>query len=89
MGNHYVAGSHNFICDICGFEYKADKKRKTWDGKIVCIYDWEPRHPQDFVRSKYDKQSVEDSRPRATETFQCEPVYEVDVYYPNTYMECG
>lgn len=60
----YIAGQHNFICDICGFKYKSSDKRITWDNKVVCKWDWEPRHPQDFVRAKHDDQTVENSRPQ-------------------------
>jgi hypothetical protein len=27
----------------------------TWDGKDVCAKDWEPRHPQETIRTKTDK----------------------------------
>ena len=40
-----------------------------WDNLRVCTRDWEPRHPQDFVRSKRDKMSVPNPRPEATDTF--------------------
>ena len=32
--------------------------RERWDGLIVCKPDWEPRHPQDFVRVKPEDTSA-------------------------------
>ena len=47
-------GSYNAICDVCGLKYKASELLKRWDGAIVCKWDWEPRHPQEFIRAKFD-----------------------------------
>lgn len=44
-------GSWNVRCDRCGKKLKGDEARKTWDGLWVCPQHWEPRQPQDFVRS--------------------------------------
>ena len=43
--------------------------RKRWDGVITCPRDWEPRHPQDFVRGVKDNPSVPISRPEPPDTF--------------------
>lgn len=59
----YKHGQHLFTCDVCGLVYYSESKRKRWDGAIVCSDDWEPRHPQDYVRGKKDEQSVPDARP--------------------------
>jgi hypothetical protein len=41
-----------------------------WNGYIVCIDTcWEPRHPQDLLKAKRDRQSVKDARPRQTDRF--------------------
>ncbi len=37
----------------------------TWDGKLVAIKYWEPRHPQDIIRPKADNQSVPIAKPGA------------------------
>jgi len=37
---------------------------------MVCFKDWEPRHPQEFIRGVKDNPSVPISRPEATDTFQ-------------------
>lgn len=59
----YRAGDFWRICDVCGFDYRASETYKRWDGLIVCASDWEPRHPQDFVRGRMDRQRVPDPRP--------------------------
>ena len=41
----------------------------TWDGLRVHKDFWEPRHPQDFVRSRPDDQSVRDARPEGEDQF--------------------
>ena len=50
----YQAGNHWVVCDNCGFDIRAADIRETWDGRQVCPSDWEPRQPQDFVRSKQE-----------------------------------
>ena len=47
-------GSHNVICDVCGLKYKNSDLKRRWDGAMVCNADWEPRHPQEFVRARPD-----------------------------------
>lgn len=59
----YVPGDFKRICDVCGFVYRASETRKRWDGLIVCMADFEQRHPQDFVRGRKDRQNVPDPRP--------------------------
>lgn len=61
--DRYVHGTWNAICDTCGQKFKAKDLRMTWDGFFVCEDCWEPRHPQDFVKSKYDRQGVTIARP--------------------------
>jgi hypothetical protein len=34
-------------CDVCGFKTKIENARMRWDNLLVCLDDWEPRHPQD------------------------------------------
>lgn len=59
----YRSGDWNAICDSCGKKLKASQLNKRWDGFMVCADDWEPRHPQDFIRAKKDKISVPWTRP--------------------------
>ena len=56
-------GSYNVICDVCGFKRKAENTRIRWDGARVCDDDFEPRHPQDFVTARKDRQTVPNARP--------------------------
>lgn len=59
----YVSGDFWRICDECGFKTRSSETRKRWDGLIVCLSDFEQRHPQDFVRGRKDRQNVPDPRP--------------------------
>jgi hypothetical protein len=59
----------NAICDRCGFQYKSDQLRKEWTGLMVCPKDWEPRHPQDFVKGVRDDQRVPWVRPEPEPIF--------------------
>lgn len=54
----YTPGDNWIICDRCGFACKGSQAKSTWDGLVVCPEDWEPRHEQDFVRSRKDKINV-------------------------------
>ena len=67
--NSLKIGSFNVICDYCGFKFKAEDVRKTWDGLYACKKDWNPRQPQDFVRGVPDDQSTPFSRPEADDNF--------------------
>lgn len=51
-------GTWNTLCPICGFKFKANQMRKRWDGYMVDSKCWEPRHPQEYLRSIPDHQSV-------------------------------
>lgn len=63
MKNYFQSGSWNLYCDVCSKKIKASDAKQRWDGFIVCPEDWEPRHPQDFVKAKIDKISVPFARP--------------------------
>lgn len=58
MQNYYKPGSWNSVCPVCGLRYKAEDFRLRWDGQWICRKDWEPRHPQDFVRTPREELSV-------------------------------
>ncbi len=60
--NYYKERDWNITCDSCGKKLKASHTRHRWDGFIVCDSCWEPRHSQDFIKVKYDKQEVPFSR---------------------------
>jgi hypothetical protein len=70
MANSYYApGENNVICDRCGMRFKSSQVKRTWDGLYVCEKDWETRHPQDFVRSVKDDQTVKINKPRVEPVF--------------------
>ena len=41
----YKKGTHNVICDICGFQMKSDEVKLNWKNQLVCLADFEPKHP--------------------------------------------
>jgi len=59
-------GDYNAICDRCGAKFKASMLQRDWQGFMVCAADWEPRHPQDFVRGLADPQAIPWARPQPT-----------------------
>ncbi|MGL5076090.1 MAG: hypothetical protein ACRDBG_09665 [Waterburya sp.] len=63
----YHPGVWSVICDRCGFEFKSNQVRKTWDGLYVCKDDWEKRHEQDLLRPKKEKIITDFQRPDTTE----------------------
>lgn len=65
----YVHADYNVICDRCGFKKKRSECLKEWTGLLVCKKCYEPRHPQDFVKARADKQSVADPRPDTQTVF--------------------
>ena len=65
----FKKGDWNAVCDVCGFEFKASQLRRRWDNFMVCKDDFEERHPQDFLKSKPDNQSVPWTRPEGTDQF--------------------
>jgi len=56
-------GSFKRVCDRSGFVYDAEDTRKEWTGLIVGKDQWEPRHPQEFVRGLPTDITVPDPRP--------------------------
>ena len=55
--DYYNDGNWNAICDECGKKFKFSQLKKRWDGLFVCEREWEPRHPQDFVKGIRDNMS--------------------------------
>jgi hypothetical protein len=58
MKSYYKPNTWNAICDVCGFQYKADEMRIRWDGLFVCKEDWELDHPQKYLRVREDGMAV-------------------------------
>src|SRR5690606_1752218 len=72
----YKPGEHWIECVVCGFDYYASDMKLRWDGVWVCKDDWEPRHPQDFVRAHADKIDADEP------TFSTEPTFGEGVTLP-------
>lgn len=72
----YESGSWNTVCDECGREFKSNELQMRWDGFMVCMGDWEPRQPQDFVHGVADIQAPPYTRPEASDEFifMCTPL---------------
>jgi hypothetical protein len=67
--DYYKDGDYNAICDECGKKYKFSQLKKRWDGLFVCPREWEPRHPQDYLKGIRDNMSVPISRPEGALSF--------------------
>ena len=65
----YVEGDHFKICDRSGFKIRSSDSRREWNGSIVHKHFFEPRHPQDLVKGKPDKQNVINPRPESADHF--------------------
>lgn len=59
----YVSGAWKAECDRCGFDYLNTELRKEWTGLRVCNKCWDPRHPQEYLRGKADRQAPPWTRP--------------------------
>jgi hypothetical protein len=51
----YIAGEHWVTCQRCDIDYYSRDILREWNGAIVCRSCWEPRHPQDFVRTRAER----------------------------------
>ena len=61
--NSFVLGDSKGNCDRCGFDYKHSQLRKEWTGAMVCSKCWDPRHPQDLIQPRAERNNVQDARP--------------------------
>lgn len=73
----------NVICHQCGFKKKSSEITKQWDGLLVCRECADPRHPQDFVRGRRDRQTVPFSNPQAAPVF----AFGGDIYVDESFAE--
>lgn len=65
----FIPGEPLGICDRCGFKFRLKELRKEWTGLMVCKDDYDPRHPQDFVKGVKESGGVKDARPEPTDKF--------------------
>lgn len=63
MRTPFVLGDSKGCCDVCGFDFYQSMLKKRWDGAMVCSKDYEPRHPQDRVEARPERNTVKDARP--------------------------
>ena len=82
---YFLSGSHNFICDVCGFKFKSTEKKRRWDGLVVCPDDYEVDHPQKYIRVQPDGQPVQDPRPEPEDTF----IYVCDLWSSSPMADFG
>lgn len=62
--NGFRVGDWLYTCQRCGFTVYASETELEWTGLRVCKATcWEPRHPQEFVRGRADKQTVPYANP--------------------------
>lgn len=74
MPDDFKHGQWAVACDRCGFKYKSKSIKLEWTGLRVCDGPatnncWEPRHPQEFVRGRKDKQTPPWTRPEQPDVF--------------------
>lgn len=60
----FKSGEWHATCDVCGGKFWSSQMQKRWDGFMVCKADFEPRHPQDFLRARKDNIAIPWSRPK-------------------------
>lgn len=51
--NRYQPWTYKRECDVCGQDYLRVELREMWDGKIVCKYDYDVKHPRDEPRPSF------------------------------------
>jgi hypothetical protein len=59
----FELGQWKACCDRCGLDFKARELRLEWTGLRVCDDCWDPRHPQDLLKGKADRQAPPWTRP--------------------------
>lgn len=67
--NWFISGEWNAICDRCGNKYKNTELKIDWQGLMLCLRCWEPRHPQDLIRPVPEQQKLPWTRPESTDQF--------------------
>lgn len=69
QGDYYKPGDWNAICDICGFRFKASELIKNWKNEYVCRADFEPRHPQTYIKVPDEHVGTPWARPEGEDVY--------------------
>ena len=80
----FIDGAWKAVCMRCGGTYLNHQISLEWTGLRVCRGGgtrdcWEPRHPQEFVRGKADKQTPPWTSPEPADVFITTPVTRDDL----------
>ena len=75
----YIPGDQWMICDTCGSKFRRSEMKRQHDNLWVCKADYDPQHPQEFVRGKTDKIRVDVARPEGTDTMITTPITRDDL----------
>jgi len=67
--DNYEPGNNWVHDDKTGFKIRARDAVKEWTGLVTHRDRVEQRHPQEYVRTRRDKQSVSDPRPQPVATY--------------------
>lgn len=60
----YQKGQWKMMSDRSGQTFLNSDIKTEWTGLKVAKHEWEPRHPQEYVRGVVDDYAVRDARPR-------------------------
>lgn len=73
-------GGHWVLCDRTGMAIREEDSKIEWTGSVVAKEEWEPRHPQDYLRAREDDQSSKGLvRTEPSDSYTTSP-YVVDGY---------
>ncbi len=67
--DYYKHGDRNAICDRCGFKFKLGDLSRTWDNLLVCSNDWEPEHPQNYLKLRPEIPRKVEGRPEGSDVW--------------------
>lgn len=73
--DYWHPGAHNKICDRTGFKIKSYDAVKEWNNLVVRKESYEPRQAQDLIRSRQDRQQVQDPRTEQADRFVQQDVF--------------
>ena len=82
----YIPGDNLLISDRSGRVIRRSESRTQWDGLVVHESEWEPRHPQDLIRTKPENIAAPEPRRPPTDDGLCEPIFEAGVFEPLVFL---